>query len=100
MADLKHDASRAAVIADLLKALAHPVRLRIVALLIENEATVSALEQLLGVSQSVVSQQLRILRMADLVQYRRVKGFATYSIKQPRLVDLIHCLEGCRTGDL
>ncbi|MFZ5860779.1 MAG: hypothetical protein ACOYVH_08585 [Spirochaetota bacterium] len=46
-----------------------------------------------------MSQQLRILRMADLVQYRRVKGFATYSIKQPRLADLIHCLEGCRTHD-
>lgn len=99
MSKLIQDTARASVIADLLKALSHPVRLQIVALLIEKEATVSDLEQLLGVSQAIVSQQLRILRMTKLVQFRHEKGFVIYSIKQPKLADLIHCLEACRTGD-
>jgi len=83
---------------ELLKALAHPIRLMIVAQLLEGEANVSELAERLDVPQPLASQQLRILRMADLVDFSRKDGFAVYRITQPRLAELLHCLEGCHTG--
>jgi len=98
MADLKSDVSRASDVSELLKALAHPIRLMIIAQLLEGEANVSELAERLDIPHSLASQQLRILRMADLVDSRRNDGFALYRIKQPRLAELLHCLEGCRSG--
>lgn len=83
---------------EILKALSHPIRLMIVAQLRDGEANVSELAERLAVSQSLASQQLRILRMAGLVDYARKDGFAVYRITQPRLADLLQCLEGCRSG--
>lgn len=100
MGDLKNDSSRAAEMAEILKALSHPVRLMIVAQLCDGEAHVSELTERLGLSQSLISQQLRILRMADLVDFRREDGFAVYRLARPRLVDLLHCLESCHPGSV
>jgi len=98
MGDLKSDFSRASEIADILKALSNPARLMIVAQLRDGETNVSELTGRLSLPQPLVSQQLRILRMADLVDFRRENGFAVYRLAQPRLVELLHCLEGCRSG--
>ncbi|HEY3352868.1 MAG TPA: metalloregulator ArsR/SmtB family transcription factor [Polyangia bacterium] len=89
------DAARAAEIADILKAVAHPLRLRIIARLCAGEANVTALSQELGASQAIVSQQLRILRSSRLVEATRADGFATYRLREPRLRDLVKCVEGC-----
>ena len=97
MSDLKSDFSRASEIADILKALSNPARLMIVAQLRDGEANVSELTDRLSLPQPLVSQQLRILRMADLVDFRRENGFAVYRLAQPRLVELLHCLESCRS---
>ncbi len=48
--------------------------------------------------QSIVSQQLRILRNQGLVRVERCNGFATYRLGQERLKDLITCLEGCNAA--
>ena len=65
-----------------LKALSDPTRLRIVKLLNEhqNPLCVNALAHRLGVSQSAVSQHLRVLRQAGLVRGRRHGPFVHYSI--------------------
>ena len=97
MGDLKSDFSRASEIADILKALSNPARLMIVAQLRDGEANVSELTDRLSLPQPLVSQQLRILRMADLVDFRRENGFAVYRLAQPRLIELLHCLESCRS---
>ena len=55
----------------LLKALADPTRLRIVGLLAQRELCVCDLEQLLGVSQSMTSHHLGVLRRAGLLLQRR-----------------------------
>lgn len=98
MVDLKHDSARATEIADILKALSHVTRLMIVARLSEGEANVGELSSCLETSQAIVSQQLRILRMSGLVEFRREAGFAVYRLAKPQLVDLLHCLENCRSG--
>jgi len=97
MADLKHDPARAAEIADILKALSHATRLMIVARLADGEANVGELSSSLATPQALVSQQLRILRMSGLVEFRRENGFAVYKLAQPHLVDLLRCLERCRS---
>lgn len=92
------DGARAAMVADILKAVAHPLRLRIVAILCAEEITVNALAARLGTSQAIVSQQLRILRMHRLVEAARQNGHATYRLLEPRLRDLVRCVEGCARG--
>jgi Predicted transcriptional regulator len=90
------DAERCAEIALIMKALGHPVRLRIVALLDRGPLHVGALAEQLGVGQAVVSQQLGILRMRGLVASRRDQGRAVYRLTEPKLRDLLRCMEGCR----
>ena len=79
MGSLAEERPRAAHLADVLKALAHPARLRIVAALCEGEESVIGLAERLGLPQAIVSQQLRILRMSGLVAAAREKGFARYA---------------------
>ena len=81
-----------------LKAVAHPVRLRIIAALCQADASVTDLAKGLDVPQPLISQQLRLLRMLKLVDAKRENGFAVYRLKEPRLRDLLQCIEGCGIG--
>ena len=85
------------VAAEILKAVAHPIRLQILVALCKESRHVNDLSEYLGVAQSIVSQQLRILRMKDLVAATRKNGFAYYSITKPKLRDLIDCLAQCQS---
>lgn len=93
---IRHDARRAAHCAEILKAVAHPLRLRIVAILARGETHVTALARRLGAGQAIVSQQLRILRSHRLVGATRVNGFATYRLLEPSLRDLVACVDRCQ----
>ena len=74
----RHAAASAGVdrVVCLLKAIAHPMRLRIAALLCDGELHVDAIARQLGVQPNTVSQQLRILRAVEIVVVRRGGGFA------------------------
>ncbi len=95
---IRTDAPRAAHLAEVLKAVAHPLRLRIVATLCGAEAHVSGLAERLGKPRPIVSQQLRILRDHGLVEAARANGFAVYRIREPALRDLVCCMEKCDRG--
>lgn len=92
---IAHSQTRSATVAEVLKALGHPVRLQIIALLCENEEHVGGLAERLGLTQSTVSQQIGILRMRGLVAKNWQNGRAVYRLTEPKLPELIHCLEGC-----
>lgn len=62
------------------KALADPMRLRIIALLLKHELCVCELMFILKMEQSRISHQLRILRDADLVEDRRDGRWIIYQI--------------------
>lgn len=98
MKNIADDPTRLETLADVVKALAHPLRLGIVACLCEGDACVGGLVERLGARQTAVSQQLRILRMAGLVEVARQRGGAIYRLAEPRLRDLVACLSGCREG--
>jgi ArsR family transcriptional regulator len=94
-APISADADRASHVAEVLKAVAHPLRLRIVASLCEAEANVGALADRLGATQAIVSQQLRILRSHGLVAATRAGGFARYRLVERNLRGLVRCMEKC-----
>ena len=69
----KRDSDRHAYedVAELLHLLSLPARLRIVDMLRRREECVCALQETLGRPQPYVSQQLRVLRKAGIVERRR-----------------------------
>lgn len=90
------DPERAERVAAVLKAVAHPLRLRLVALLCQGDETVGALAERLGADPEIVSQQLRVLRDHGLVAAAREAGFARYRLAEENLRGLLHCMERCR----
>jgi DNA-binding transcriptional ArsR family regulator len=74
-------------LSELYKALSDPTRLRLVKLLADHEGAlcVNALAQRLGVSQSAVSQHLRVLRQARLVHGERRGYHVHYALDPARL---------------
>jgi len=64
-------AAQADQAAALLKALAHPARLRVLCRLVEGEASVGELQPLSGLGLSALSQHLAVLRGMALVTTRR-----------------------------
>ena len=91
------DPLRAGHVAEVLKAVAHPLRLRIVAVLCEGDENVTALAERVEASQAIVSQQLRILRSHGLVAASREGGFARYRLVEQNLRGLVRCMEHCGT---
>ena len=72
--------------AEVFKALSDPTRLRLLKLLGGGQALcVNALARKLGVTQSAVSQHLRVLRQTGLVAGSRKGSFIHYSLKTDRL---------------
>ena len=85
-------------LSEILKSLANPARLRIVNLLIRGESTVSEICSKTGLKQSLVSQQLKNLRLNNIVQRRRDVPKVYYSLKEKNIVNMLTCLGRCGTG--
>ena len=79
----------AAAKAELFKALGHPIRVRILEVLVDGERPVGELAELLGVEVSHLSQQLAILRRAQVVSTRRVRSTVYYSVRDQRMSQLL-----------
>ena len=77
----------------LLHALAHGVRLQLLRALVEEERSVSDIEALTGIGQPGLSQQLAVLRKAELVSTRREAKQIFYSLNRARFADLAGLLE-------
>jgi len=63
------------------KAVAHPMRLQIVNILMKGEYSVGNLMNMLGAKQSLTSQQLSILKYVGIVKFRRNGNIVFYTIK-------------------
>jgi len=66
--------------AAVLKAMANPQRLKVLCLLAERELSVGQLENLVGLSQSALSQHLAKLRQDKLVRTRRERQTIYYAL--------------------
>ena len=85
-------ANRAGEAADLLKLLANDVRLMLLCRLRQGEASAGELVDLVGQSQSSVSQHLAKFRSSGIVATRRDAQTIYYRLASPRVEALIDTL--------
>lgn len=71
------------------RALAHPVRIRILELLVKEERSVQELQEALGLEQPVVSQQLAVLRSSNIVAGRKEGVSVRYAVRDPLIGTLL-----------
>ena len=76
-------------LAELFKILGDPTRLKIVELLLENEMCVNHIAETMGMGQSAISHQLRVLRQARLVTYRKDGKTAYYTLNDDHVEGLV-----------
>lgn len=80
---------------ELLKALGHPVRLKIVAGLLEsNGCNVNKMVAELRIPQSTVSQHLATLRHAKVLIYQKAGTKICYRVADKRIAGLVKALRG------
>ena len=75
--------------AQLFRSLSHPVRIRILELLVAGGLPVSALRDEIGVEASSLSQHLSVLKHAGLVVSRRRANTVTYEITESCVAEFL-----------
>lgn len=79
--------------AECLKALAHPVRLRMLQLLFRGQYTVGELAQDCQVPDNVASEHLRLMQRCGFLTSARDGRRVYYQVAEPHLADLLACVE-------
>lgn len=72
-----------------LKAMAHPLRLKILCVVGAEEVCVQDIVEIVGTSQSNVSQHLGIMRDKGVLQTRRDANRVYYRVGDPRTLQLV-----------
>jgi len=79
-------------VAETLKVVSHPARLRIIELLEEGERSVTEIQDYLGITQSLTSQHLNNMRVRGVLKSRKNGSMVYYSIANADVVKVIHCI--------
>ena len=90
--DIKTVEDNVDIAAGLLKALSNEKRLTIICALYKGEKSVGELEEIVGLSQSALSQHLARLRRDGLVDTRREAQTIYYSMQDKATQSLLKCL--------
>lgn len=77
---------------DLLKAMAHPVRLCIIRGLMNNQCNVTKMQECLNLPQSTVSQHLGKLKSAGIIEGERNGLEICYKVVNPQVIKLVEQL--------
>lgn len=75
--------------AEFFKALAHPLRIRILEILSEGEKSVNEIQASLNSEGSAVSQQLSVLRTKNIVVGVKDGKRVIYSLRDPAIIELL-----------
>jgi DNA-binding transcriptional ArsR family regulator len=75
--------------AEFFKALAHPVRIRILEILVRGGRSVNELQKALEVDQPTVSQQLAVLRAKNIVETSKEGTAVRYTVRDPAVRELL-----------
>jgi DNA-binding transcriptional ArsR family regulator len=86
--------------AEFFKALAHPLRIRILEILRSGERSVQELQALLRADQSAVSKQLAVLRARAVVEARKEGTTVRYAMRDPLVADLLDVARGIFNNQL
>ena len=80
-------------VAGCLKALSHPIRLKILTAVAEKEASVLELVELVGSSQSNVSQHLSVMREKNILASRRDANQVFYKLGGCKLLEFMNLIK-------
>ncbi len=86
--------------AEFFKTLAHPARIRVLELLRDGERSVGELIPEVGLEASHLSQQLGILRRANILQSRKEGSTVRYSVTDQRIFELLEVTKAILTSTL
>lgn len=75
-----------------LKAMSHPLRLKILCVLGNQSVSVQDIVDQVGTSQSNISQHLAILRDKGILDYKKEANRVYYYIDDDRVISLIHTM--------
>lgn len=78
-----------------LKIMAHPVRLRIVDVLMQGSFSVREIAEMCGVQQNQACEHLRLMQGCKLLSSERRGKLVYYKIASPRLPALLNCVRAC-----
>jgi len=81
--------SEAAELSQIFQVMSDPTRLRIISLLSQGELCVCDIASALNMTQSAVSHQLRVLRLAELVRVRKEGRVAWYKLDDDHVLELL-----------
>ncbi len=82
--------------ANMLKAIAHPMRIAILSYLEDGKKlTVTEIHQLLGIEQSTTSHHLGILKDKGVLSSKREGKNTYYSLKHENLKNIVECIGKC-----
>ena len=81
-----------------LKAMSHPLRLKILCVLGDQEASVQEIVERVGTTQSNISQHLAILRDKDVLRTRKDANRVYYRVSDPRTLKLISLMRDVFCG--
>ena len=77
-------------LAELFKVFGDTTRVKIISALLEAEMCVCDIAELLNMSQSAISHQLRVLRQARLVKYRKEGKVVFYSLNDEHIKSMFN----------
>jgi len=86
------DLSQAHVVSERLKVLSNSDRLKILCVLVDSEMNVQQIELQTDIHQPTLSQQLTVLRKAEMVSTRREGKQIFYQLSDPKLLTLMQTL--------
>ena len=82
-----------------MKAISHPLRLKILCVLSDQEASVQEIVDAVGTSQSNISQHLAILREKNILRTRKDANRVFYSVSDQRTLKLIALMRDVFCGN-
>ena len=86
--------------AEFFKTLGHPARIRVLELLSQRDHAVAELLPQVGIEPAHLSQQLAVLRRANLVISRKEGSTVYYSLTSPQVAELLAVARQILTGVL
>ncbi len=79
--------------AECLKTLAHPVRIRMVQLLLSGRYTVGEIAEDCGIAENLASEHLRLMQRCGFFTSQREGRRVYYQVAEPHLQDIMQCIE-------
>ncbi len=90
---MKFNEQQIELVTELMKSIAHPIRMKILCFLMEGEKNVGEIEQQFGSTISNISQHLTVLRKANIIDRRKEANFMFYSLKDNNILKLMETLK-------